>query len=81
MYYILRLYGCYRFKRVGEESLTILLCNGVGTLLYMAVLFLFRIVDFSRLALVLFCLLGGSGVLAYIICALVMPDEPDYIEE
>ena len=34
-----------------------------------------------RLALVLFCLLGGSGVLAYIVCALVMPDDPDYIEE
>ena len=34
-----------------------------------------------RLALVLFCLLGGSGLLAYIICAVVMPDEPGYIEE
>ena len=34
-----------------------------------------------RLALVLFCLLGGSGFLAYIICAIVMPDEPGYIEE
>ena len=34
-----------------------------------------------RLALVLFCVLGGSGVLAYIICAIVMPDEPGYIEE
>ena len=29
-----------------------------------------------RLALVAFCLLGGSGVLAYIICALIMPEEP-----
>ena len=29
-----------------------------------------------RLALVAFCLLGGSGVLAYIICVIVMPDEP-----
>ena len=29
-----------------------------------------------RLGLVVFCLLGGSGVLAYIICALVIPDEP-----
>ena len=28
------------------------------------------------LGLVAFCLLGGSGVLAYIICALVMPEEP-----
>lgn len=34
-----------------------------------------------RLALVLFCLLGGSGILAYIICAIVIPDEPGYIEE
>ena len=33
-----------------------------------------------RLALVAFCLLGGSGILAYIICALVIPDEPDYTE-
>ncbi len=29
-----------------------------------------------RLALVAFCLLVGSGILAYIICALVIPDEP-----
>lgn len=29
-----------------------------------------------RLGLVAFCILGGSGVLAYIVCALVMPDEP-----
>lgn len=34
-----------------------------------------------RLALVLFCLLGGSGILAYIVCAIVMPNEPGYIEE
>lgn len=34
-----------------------------------------------RLALVLFVLLGGSGILAYIICAIVIPDEPGYIEE
>ena len=34
-----------------------------------------------RLALVLFCVLGGSGILAYIICAIVIPDEPGYIEE
>ena len=34
-----------------------------------------------RLAWVLFSLCGGSGVLAYIICAIVMPRKPnDYIE-
>ena len=36
-------------------------------------------VTIVRLALVAFCLLGGSGVLAYIICAIVMPDEPSNI--
>ena len=34
-----------------------------------------------RLALILFCALGGSGVIAYIVCAIVIPDEPGYIEE
>ena len=29
-----------------------------------------------RLAWVLFCALGGSGVLAYIICALIFPNKP-----
>ena len=33
-----------------------------------------------RLALVAFSLLGGSGVLAYIVCIIIIPDEPDYIE-
>lgn len=32
-----------------------------------------------RLAWVLFSLLGGSGILAYIICAIVMPKETDII--
>jgi phage shock protein C len=32
-----------------------------------------------RLALIVFCCLGGSGVLAYIVAALVMPDEPTVI--
>ena len=34
-----------------------------------------------RLALVLFCALGGSGIVAYIVCAIIIPDEPGYIDE
>ena len=34
-----------------------------------------------RLGLVAFSILGGSGILAYIIAAIVIPDEPDYIED
>jgi phage shock protein C len=30
-----------------------------------------------RLALVLFILIGGSGLLAYIICAIVIPQNPN----
>ncbi len=30
-----------------------------------------------RLAWVLFCAMGGSGIIAYIICALIMPREPE----
>lgn len=30
-----------------------------------------------RLALVLFILLGGSGLLAYLICAIVIPQNPN----
>jgi phage shock protein C len=29
-----------------------------------------------RLAWVLFCVLGGSGILAYIICAMIIPKNP-----
>ncbi len=35
-----------------------------------------------RLAWVLFSLCGGSGILAYIICAIIIPRKPDgYIDE
>ena len=33
-----------------------------------------------RLAWVLFCAVGGSGILAYIVCALVIPREPEVID-
>lgn len=38
-------------------------------------------VTLVRLAWAIFAVFAGSGVLAYIICAIVMPDEPGYIEE
>ena len=62
-YYADRMYGSYRFKKAGEENLTIFFINGIGTLAYMAVLFLFRIVDFSRVALVLFWMLSSGFVI------------------
>lgn len=34
-----------------------------------------------RLGLIIFMLLGGSGILAYIICAVVIPRAPEYIDK
>lgn len=31
-----------------------------------------------RLAWVLFCACGGSGILAYIVCAVIIPRKPEY---
>ena len=33
-----------------------------------------------RLAWVLFCFFGGSGLLAYFIAAIIIPRQPDYID-
>ena len=56
------------YKSQGDRKLCGV-CGGLGE---------FFGIDASliRLAWIVFCLLGGSGVLAYIIAALVIPDEP-----
>ena len=33
-----------------------------------------------RLIWAIVCLFAGTGILAYIVCALIIPEEPDYIE-
>ena len=56
------------YKSQGDRKLCGV-CGGLGE---------FFGIDASliRLGWIVFCLLGGSGVLAYIIAAIVMPDEP-----
>ena len=54
VYYILGLYGYDRLRRKREESLHIVLVNGIGTLCFMAACYILRVVDFSRLMLFLF---------------------------
>lgn len=63
VYYAVRLYGSYRFKHPGEETGTILLINGLGTMVFMAVLFLLHILHFSRMALLLFWAVSSLLVL------------------
>lgn len=37
-------------------------------------------VTIVRLIFVALAIFGGPGIILYIICAIVMPDEPDYID-
>ena len=63
VYYALGLYGYGRLRRRREEGLCILLVNGLGTLGLMATFYVVRIVDFSRLMLVLFWLISSAAVI------------------
>ena len=62
VYYALGLYSYGRLRRRREEGLCILLVNGLGTLGLMATFYIVRIVDFSRLMLVLFWLISSVAV-------------------
>jgi len=64
VYYILGLYGGGRLKRKREEGLRIVLVNGIGTLSFMAMCYIVRVVDFSRLMLVLFWFVSSFLVIA-----------------
>ena len=62
VYYVLGLYGGGRLRRKREEGLRIVLVNGIGTLSFMAMCYVLRVVDFSRLMLVLFWLISSTVV-------------------
>lgn len=63
VYYGLGLYGYGRLRRRREEGLCILLVNGLGTLALMATFYVVRIVDFSRVMLVLFWLISSLAII------------------
>lgn len=54
VYYFAGLYGSYRFKKAESEIFTVLAINAVGVLALMALLYLVRMSEFSRVALFLF---------------------------
>ena len=62
-YYVQGLYGGGRLRRKREEGLYIIIINGFGTLAFMAVCYVVRLVDFSRLMLVLFWIISSFAVL------------------
>ena len=54
VYYVLGMYSSGRLRRKREDGLRVILINGLGTLSFMAMCYVVRMQDFSRLMLVLF---------------------------
>ena len=63
VYYFVGLYGSYRFTKAESEIFTVLIINGVGVLTLMALLYLVRMSEFSRVALFLFWVFSSLFVL------------------
>lgn len=63
LYSVLRLYGSFRFKKFWQECLTLAAANAVGMLGIGAVLYVFRLEDFSRLVLALFYVFSTGFVI------------------
>ncbi len=62
-YYVMRMYGSYRFKAVGAENIAIATMNGIGIITLMAFMFVFRIEDFSRSVLVIYWLVATLSII------------------
>ncbi len=53
-YYVMKMYGSYRFKAAGVENRTIVTINGIGVMCLMAVMYMLRLEDFSRSVLMIY---------------------------
>jgi len=62
-FFAFQLYGSFRYKSIGAEGLTIAGVNGVGILIFMALAYVWRITEVSRLMLVLFWLLSSLALI------------------
>lgn len=58
LFYSFRLYGSFRFSRISREIAALMQANALGMLLITLVLYLFRLMDFSRGVLVVFYLVS-----------------------
>ena len=63
LYYLLQLYGSYRFKANVSEGIKIFSVNGMVSLAFMAALYLVRASNFPRLAVVLFWVISSLLVM------------------
>ena len=60
-----------RLYKSGENKMLCGICGGIGEYLGIDPTLI-------RLGWVLFCAIGGSGFLAYVIAAIIIPERPEY---
>lgn len=64
LYIVLRLYGSFRFQNFWQEIFTLATANAIGTMAIGTGLYLFRMVDFSRLTLAMFYVISTALVIS-----------------
>lgn len=62
VYFFAKLYQSQRLRKMGGATFKIVLINGVGTLIFIAILYMNKIVDFSRWTLVAFWVISSGAV-------------------
>ncbi len=63
VYYVLKMYGSYRFKAVGSENSTILMINGFSIITFTAILFTTRIENFPRSILFIYWVVSSTLII------------------
>lgn len=63
VYAFCHLYTPKRFQRIGQDDLLIIVINGLGSLALLAIFFVFRIIDVSRIAIFLFWIISSIFII------------------
>lgn len=63
VYRTCRMYGSYRFKAMGQENVTILTINSIGSFALMATLFILKIDDFSRGVILIYWSITSAAII------------------
>lgn len=63
VYYISKLYESQRMRKMGGAAFKIIVINGLGTLIFIAILYINKVIDFSRATLFAFWIISSAAVI------------------
>lgn len=62
VYFFARLYQSQRLRKMGGATFKIVVINGLGTLIFIATLYMMKVIDFSRWTLIAFWVISSAAV-------------------